>query len=111
VVSLKGFRLEIKDLRRGSQGSGVTLDGDEIRRNMLQIVYAQMKQTPEDPWVSREALSRLLGVTNGVLNESVSHFEGQGLLEAEGYPWETVRLSQKGVTALDARARSYCPNL
>lgn len=89
----------------------MTLDGDEIRRNMLQIVYAQMKQTPEDPWVSREALSRLLGVTNGVLNESVSHFEGQGLLEAEGYPWETVRLSQKGVTALDARARSYCPNL
>lgn len=89
----------------------MTLDGDEIRRNMLQILYAQVKQTPEDPWVSREALSRLLGVTDGVLNKSVSHFDGQGLLEAEGDPWETVMLSQKGLTALDARARSYCPNL
>jgi hypothetical protein len=78
---------------------------------MLQILYAQMKQTPEDPWVSREALSRLLGVTDGVLKQTVNHFEGQGLLEAEGDPWETVRLSQKGLTALDARARSYCPNL
>lgn len=111
MVSLKGFRLEIKDLRRVSQVSGVTLDGDEIRRNMLQVLYAQMKQTPEDPWVSREALSRLLAVKDGVLNESVSHLEGQGLLEAEGDPWETVRLSQKGVTALDARVGSYCPNL
>lgn len=111
MVSLKGFRLEIKDLRRGSPVSGVTLDGDDIRRNMLQILYAQMKQSTEDPWVSREALSRLLGVTDEVLNESVSHFEGQGFLDAEGDPWETVRLSQKGVTALDARARSYCPNL
>ena len=53
----------------------------------------------------------MLAVKDGVLNESVSHLEGQGLLEAEGDPWETVRLSQKGVTALDARARSYCPNL
>lgn len=87
------------------------MDGDEIRRSMLQILYAQVKQTPEDPWVSREALSRLLGVADGFLNESVSHFEGQGLLEAEGDPWETVKLSQKGVTALDARVRSYCPNL
>ena len=89
----------------------MTLDRDDIRRNMLQILYAQMKQSTEDPWVSREALSRLLGVTDEVLNESVSHFEGQGFLDAEGDPWETVRLSQKGVTALDARARSYCPNL
>ena len=111
MVSLKGFRLEIKDLRRVSQVSGVTLDGDEIRRNMLHVLYAQMKQTPEDPWVSREALSRLLAVKDGVLNESVSHLEGQGLLEAKGDPWETVRLSQKGVTALDARVGSYCPNL
>lgn len=89
----------------------MTLDGDEIRRSMLQILYAQMKQTPEDPWVNLESLSRSLGVTDGVLNESVSHFEGQGLLEAKGDPWETVRLSQKGMTALDARTRSYCPNL
>ena len=78
---------------------------------MIQILYAQVKQIPEDPWVSREAHSRLLGVTDEVLNESVSHFEGQGPLDVEGDPWEMVRLSQKGVTALDARARSYCPNL
>ena len=53
----------------------------------------------------------MLAVKDGVLNESVSHLEGQGLLEAKGDPWETVRLSQKGVTALDARVGSYCPNL
>jgi hypothetical protein len=78
---------------------------------MLQILYTQTKKAPEEPWVTRETLSRLLGVTDGVLDELVSHFEGQGLLEVEGAPHDAVRLSSKGVFDLDARMKSYCPNL
>jgi hypothetical protein len=89
----------------------VTLNGDEIRRNMLQILYAQTKKAPEEPWLTRETLCMLLVVTGEELDEIVSHFEGQGLLEVEGALYENVRLSSKGVFDLDARMKSYCPNL
>ena len=57
------------------------------------------------------AHSRLLGVADGIIDEDVSYFEGQGSCEAEVYPWETVRMSSKGSIALDARMTRYCPNL
>jgi hypothetical protein len=89
----------------------VTLNGDEIRRSFLQIIYSKKKRVPEDPWVSKKDLCKLLGVTEEVVNDCIIYFHDQEFLEVDGDPWETVRLSPKGLIVLDARMNSYCPYL
>ncbi len=89
----------------------MTPDRDEIRRGILQILYAKMKGVPDDPWVKRETMYGVLGVDEKVVIENVEYLEGEELLEVDGDPWETVKLSQKGLIVLDARMASYCPYL
>ena len=89
----------------------MTPDRDEIRRSMLQILYAKMKGAPEDPWLKRETMYGILGVDESVVVENVTYLGGEELLEVDGDPWETVKLSQKGLIVLDARMTSYCPHL
>jgi hypothetical protein len=86
-------------------------DIDEIRRNMLQILYAKMKGVPENPWVKRETMYGILRVDENFVVENVAYLEGEELLEVDGDPWETVKLSQKGLIILDTRMTSYCPHL
>jgi hypothetical protein len=78
---------------------------------MLQILYAKMKGVPEDPWVKRETMYGILGVHENAVVETIAYLEGEELLEVDGDPWETVKLSQKGLIILDARMASYCPRL
>jgi hypothetical protein len=78
---------------------------------MLQILYAKMKGAPEDPWLKRETMYGILGVDESVVVENVTYLGGEELLEVDGDPWETVKLSQNGLIVLDTRMTSYCPHI
>lgn len=101
----------IKDIRRRPQVSNVALEGDEIRRSILHILYSQIRTARDDPWVNRDALCSSLGVEDGKMVECIDYLLGKGLLEVDGASKEAVRLSQKGLIQLDARMGIYCPYL
>jgi len=84
---------------------------EEIRRGMLEVLYKRAKDSPEDPRIGREDLQKAMGITDEVLDANLSRLKEKGLVKAEGDPWLAAYISSKGAQVLDARARSYCPNL
>jgi hypothetical protein len=82
---------------------------DEVRRSILYLLYSIGNKPRTE--IHRSSLVESLKTSEEVLDLNVQSLKEAGLVETEGEPWRSVRLSRKGVITLDSNIRSYCPYL
>lgn len=81
----------------------------EVRRDILYLLYSISNEPCVE--MDRASLRESLKLSDEVLESNVRHLKQAGLLETEGEPWQSARLSRKGVFTLDSNRRSFCPYL
>jgi len=82
---------------------------NEARRSILYLLYSIENRPSKE--ILRSSLVENLKTSDEVLDLNVQSLKEAGLVETEGEPWRSVRLSRKGVLTLDSNRRSYCPYL
>jgi predicted transcriptional regulator len=82
---------------------------DEVRRSILYLLYSFGNRPSKER--HRSDLVESFKVSDEVLDLNIQSLKEAGLVETEGEPWRSVRLSRKGVLTLDSNRRSYCPYL
>jgi hypothetical protein len=86
----------------------VSLTDEELRRYVLCYLYGG--EGSGNRRISGVELMVFLEVGGEYLDELLRVLVERGLVELHGEPWMEVSLTPEGVSALDARVRSYRPD-
>jgi len=86
----------------------VSLTVEELRRYVLCYLYSG--EGSGNQRISGVELMEFLEVGEEYLDELLGVLVERGLVELHGEPWIEVSLTPEGVSALDARVRSYRPD-
>jgi len=86
----------------------VSLTVEELRRYILCYLYSG--EGSGNQRISGVELMEFLEVGEEYLDELLGVLVERGLVELHGEPWMEVSLTPEGVSALDARVRSYRPD-
>jgi helix-turn-helix protein len=90
------------------RGLVVSLTDEELRRYVLCYLYSG--DGCGNQRISGVELMEFLEVGEEYLDELLGVLVERGLVELHGEPWIEVSLTPEGVSALDARVRSYRPD-
>lgn len=86
----------------------VSLTDEELRRYVLCYLYGG--EGSGNQRISGVELMEFLEVGEGYLDELLRGLVERGLVELHGEPWMEVSLTPEGISALDARVRSFRPD-
>ena len=82
---------------------------EEINRGILELLYTRYTTSSDNRWLKRDSLLRVLDVEDDLLEESFRRLVDNGIVEVDDFM--LIRLSDKGIQAIEANITSHCPHL